>query len=87
MYPARGAEEVIRIYRSDLIRKAGHKLSFDLYDESMERFLQKHYAYAASSVASELHRQHCYRVAFNDDSKHPRIIAILEEVTCSPSLD
>jgi len=79
-YPAKGQEMTICIYRSAMIRKTGHKLTFDLYDESSSSFVQKFHAYAEGGVAAELHRQHCYRVRFNDDPKHPVIMEILEEV-------
>jgi ribonuclease HI len=79
-YPARGQEAIIRIYRSGMIRKTGHKLTFDLYDESAAAFIQKYYAYSEAEIAGELHRQHCYRVRFNDNPKHPLILEIIEEI-------
>jgi ribonuclease HI len=80
MYVAKGQEVTIRIYRSAMIRKTGHKLTFDLYEESSASYVEKCHAYAEASVAAELHRQHCYRVRFNDNPKHPLIVEILEEV-------
>ena len=82
LYIARGRDATIRIYRSALIRKTGHKITFDLYDEPSASYSQKCFAYADAQVASELHRQHCYRVSFNNDPKHPFILSILEEVAC-----
>ena len=83
LYVARSRNEIIRIYRSGLIRKTGHKITFDLYDEPSASYSQKCFAYADAHVASELHRQHCYRVSFNNDPKHPIILSILEEVACA----
>jgi hypothetical protein len=80
LYPAKGQEAVIRIYRSGLIRKTGHKLTFDLYDETSTSFVQKCTAYAEANIAGELQRQHCYRVRFNDHPKHPLIEEILGEI-------
>jgi ribonuclease HI len=82
LYAARGKHEIIRIYRSGLIRKTGHKITFDLYDEPSALYSQKCFAYTDAKIASELHRQHCYRVSFNDDPKHPVILSIVEEVDC-----
>jgi ribonuclease HI len=82
LYVATGRGETIRIYRSGLIRKTGHKITFDLYDELSASYSQKCYAYADAHVASELHRQHCYRVSFNSDPKHPMILGVFEEVAC-----
>jgi len=83
LYVARSRDEIIRIYRSGVIRKTGHKITFDLYDEPSASYPQKCYAYTDTHVASELHRQHCYRVSFNNDPKHPIILSILEEVACA----
>ena len=58
-----GKHGIIRIYRSGLIRKTGHKITFDLYDEPTASYSQKCFAYTDVKVASELHRQHCYRVS------------------------
>jgi ribonuclease HI len=80
LYAARGKHEIIRIYRSGLIRKTGHKITFDLYDELSAMYSQKCFAYTDVKIASELHRQHCYRVKFNDDPKHPVILSIIEEM-------
>jgi ribonuclease HI len=82
LYVARGKHEIIRIYRSGLIRKTGHKITFDLYDEPSASYTQKCFAYADANVASELHRQHCYRVSFNNDPRYPIIQSIVEEVDC-----
>jgi hypothetical protein len=65
-----------------LIRKTGHKITFDLYDEPSASYSQKCFAYTDAHVASQLHRQHCYRVSFDNDPKHPIILSILEEVAC-----
>jgi ribonuclease HI len=83
LYNARGSDETIRVYRSGIIRKTGHKITFDLYDESLASFVQKHHAYAEANIAADLHRQHCYRVTFNNDPNHPKILAILDELPCA----
>ena len=82
LYVARGRDETIRIYRSALIGRTGHKITFDLYDEPSASFSQKCFAYTVAHLASQLHRQHCYRVSFCNDPKHRIILSILEEVAC-----
>jgi hypothetical protein len=36
--------------------------------------------FASTALAAELHRQHGYRVRFNDNSQYPQILEIVEEV-------
>jgi hypothetical protein len=38
------------------------------------------HAFASPALAAELHRQHGYRVRFNDEPKYPQILENLEEV-------
>ncbi|MFP5210292.1 MAG: RNase H family protein [Acidobacteriota bacterium] len=77
MYPADGGEATIRVYRTELIGKTANKISFTLLDESTGIYARKFFAYASPPIAGELHRQHCYRVRFNSNPRHPQI----EELT------
>ena len=83
MYVARGGTETIRIYRSGIIGKKSHKITFDRYDENAARYAEKCYAYAEIDMVSRLHRQHCYRVKFNNVPKHPMIEEVIEEIACA----
>ena len=83
MYPAKGGVETIRIYRSGMIGKKSHKITFDLYNENAARYAEKCYAYAEIDMVSQLHRQHCYRVRFNNVPKHPMIEEVIEEIACA----
>jgi len=60
-------------------------VTFDVYDE-LGLATSKVPRIREADIAAELHRQHCYRVSFNDDPKHPNILRISEEVACA-SLD
>jgi hypothetical protein len=71
MYVANGQNETIRIYRSGMIRETAHKLTFDLFDKVAGSYIQKCHAYVCADIAGQLHRQHCYRVRFNRDPRHP----------------
>lgn len=82
MYLAQGQFAVIRVYRSALIRKTGHKITFEVVSAETGTYVLKCFAYADASVAAQLHRQHCYRVRFNGDPKSPLIEELLAEVAC-----
>jgi hypothetical protein len=80
LFPAKGQEQVIRIYRSSLIRKTGHRVHFDAFDEPSGEYREKCRAYSTKALVDELHRGHTYRVKFNADAKNPMIVEILEEL-------
>ena len=82
LYPANGQVEIIRVYRSAIIRKADHKIIFDVFDTTAGAYAQKCRAYAYPSIAALLHRQHCYRVRFNCDPGYPLVEEIVEELEC-----
>jgi ribonuclease HI len=83
MYVASGQRATIRVYRSGIIRKTGHKIMFDVFDEDLKSYVQKCHAYARAAIAAQLHRQHCYRVRFNTDPKHPLIEELIDELSCA----
>ena len=78
LFPARGQEAVIRIYRSGLVGRDGHKIYFDLYSEEKQDFSEKFTAYAKPEQAGELHRGHRYRVRFNAEPRCPVIEEAIE---------
>lgn len=82
LYPAQGQFAVIRVYRSSLIRKTGHKITFEVVSPETGAYVLKCFGYADASVTAQLHRQHCYRVRFNADPKNPQIEELLAEVVC-----
>jgi len=45
-----------------------------------QTFVESCYAFATTALAAGLHRQHGYRVRFNDNPKYPQILEIVEEV-------
>jgi ribonuclease HI len=78
IFPAQGQTAVIRVYR-----KGGSKdnqIRFDLLDEINNEFVGSFYAYASDLLTLELHRQHTYRVIFNDNPHKPVIEALIEEI-------
>jgi len=79
LFPARGQEAVIRVYRSGLVGRAGYKIMFEQYAEDKGTFGDKFTAFAATpELAAELHRGHCYRVKFNQEPRNPQIVEIVE---------
>lgn len=83
VYVANGQNETIRIYRSGMIRKTAHKITFDSFDKDTGSYIQKCHAYVCADIAGQLHRQHCYRVRFNRDRRHPMIEELVEELPCA----
>jgi ribonuclease HI len=79
-FPANGQTAIIRPYKKTPMRKDENKIRFDVFSEESGTFVQSCYAYASPSLAAELHRQHGYRVRFNDSPGYPQIVEILGEV-------
>jgi ribonuclease HI len=80
-FPARGQAVVIRPYRKNLLSDTEDKIRFDIFAEDTQTYVESCYAYTTTDLAAELHRQHGYRVQFNDIAKYPQIVEVLEEVT------
>jgi hypothetical protein len=71
---------VIRPYKKTLAGKSENKVRFDVFLEDSGAYSQSCYAFASPALAAELHRQHGYRVRFNDSPNYPQIVEIIEEV-------
>jgi ribonuclease HI len=79
-FPAGGQVALIRPYRKKIMRTGEEKLRFDALSEDGQTYVACFYAFATAEKAAELHRQHGYRVRFNDDPNYPQILECLEEV-------
>jgi len=79
-FPANGQLAVIRPYKKTLAGKSENKVRFDVFSEVTRAYTESCYAFASAVLAAELHRQHGYRVRFNDAPKYPQIIEVVEEV-------
>ena len=62
------------------MKKGENKIRFDVFSETSGTFVESCYAYASPAVAADLHRQHIYKVRFNDDPKYPQVVEIIQEV-------
>lgn len=80
MFPAAGEELIIRVYHTKPLNRDEQKVKFQTYSEEKLDFLEKHIAYADSSIGNALHRQNIYRVKMNDVPQYPRIEEIIEEL-------
>ena len=78
--PRHGQISVIRPYRKAVMKNGENKVRFDVFSEETGAYTASCYAFASPALAAELHRQHGYRVGFNDKPKYPQILEILEEV-------
>jgi len=81
LFPARGQEARIHVYRSGLVKKTDHKIFFNLYSEERQEFVDKFLAYAKPEQAIDLHRGHSYKVRFNENPRYPLIEFVVEEVS------
>ena len=54
-----------------------NKIRFDIFSEDTMTFVESCYAFATPDLTAESHRQHGYRVQFNDNPKYPRIVELL----------
>ena len=79
-FAAKGQPAVIRPYRKNILAKGEEKVRFDIFSEDSQSYVESCYAFALTDLAAELHRQHGYRVRFNDNPQYPQILEIVEEV-------
>lgn len=80
-FPANGQLAVIRPYKKTVLGKSENKVRFDVFSENSGIYTESCFAFATPVIAAELHRQHGYRVRFNDSPRYPQIVEIIEEVT------
>jgi ribonuclease HI len=76
-FPASGQVASIRPYRKNIMRKGENKIRFDTFDA--QGYLKSCYAFAPPELAARLHRQHGYKVQFNDNLEYPQILDIVSE--------
>jgi ribonuclease HI len=80
-FRASGQSAMVRPYRKRKMKNGEWKIRFDVISEDGHRYVESCYAYASPALTlAELHSQNGYRVRFNDNPKHPQIVALLEKV-------
>lgn len=80
LFPAAGQRATVRIYWTGVVGRSENKIKFQLFSDSRGDFFDKYVAYAQPELGALLHRHHAYTVQFNNDSKHPVLTAMLEEI-------
>jgi len=73
LFPARGQECEIRVYKKLSAGKNEYKVTFELADL---KGTVKHFAYIGIEKINELHRTHKYTARFNTDPYHPIILDV-----------
>ena len=72
---------MIRPYRKNIMGGGEEKVRFDVVSEDEQYYIESCYAFTTTALAVELHRQHGYRVRFNDNSDYiHKSWKIIEEV-------
>jgi hypothetical protein len=74
-------------HRSDTAENNEEKIRFDCFCEKSLSYTESCYAFATTDLPAESHRQHGYRVQFNENVKYPQILKIVEEVSQSLQRD
>jgi ribonuclease HI len=80
IFPAKGEEEIIRIYRNRRAGRSEHKIYFTVFSHETGQFRGKAFAFASPEIAIDLHRHYSYRVMFNANPKYPIIERIVEQL-------
>lgn len=83
LFPAHDQTAIIHPYRKNMPLKGENQVRFDLFDEGKNIHIASYYAYTSDLLVGQLHRQHLYRVKFNNIPRYPRIEEIIEEVFLS----
>jgi ribonuclease HI len=81
MFPAANQELVIRIVGSKTVGRTGeNRFVFEVFDDTTNTYISKHFAYCSPVVGCQLHRQRGFRVKVNDNPDYPQILEVMEEV-------
>ncbi len=70
----------MRVYAHTIAGRKDCKVSFTVFSEKENEFVQKHVAYVNAAGRGEIHRHRCYKVRFNDNPNYPvfEILDVLE---------
>src|SRR5262249_54454882 len=79
-FPAAGQVFVIRPYAKKVMHGGENRISFNLFDEALQTYATKSYAFVDPVMSAELHRGNGHRVRFNSDPNYPQIVERIEGV-------
>ena len=77
---AAGQVAVIRPYVKKVMHGGENRISFNIFDEALQTYTGKFYAYAGPVLSAELHRGNGHRVRFNSDPNYPQLAERIESV-------
>ena len=79
-FPAAGQVLVIRPYAKKIMHKGENRISFHIFDEALQTYASKFFAFAGPVLSSELHKGNGHRVRFNSDQNYPQFVERIEAV-------
>ena len=79
-FPAAGQTMIIRPYAKKVMHAGENRISFNIFDEALQTYVSKFYAFAEPVLSAELHRGNGHRVKFNSDPKYPQFVERIEAV-------
>ena len=79
-FPAAGQTIVIRPYAKKIMHGGENRISFNIFDETLQRYTGKFYAFAGPLLSAELHRGNGHRVRVNSDPNYPQLAERIEAV-------
>ena len=68
----------MRVYRSGLVGRQGHKIYFEQYAPDAAKFVGKFHAFTTPELASQLHRGHWYKIRLSSNPNYALIEAVAE---------
>ena len=71
-------------YYKKMMQGGENRISFNIFDEALQIYADKFYAFAVPVLSSELHRGNGHRVRFNSDPKYPQFVERIEAVHPKP---
>lgn len=79
-FPAAGQVVVIRPYAKKIMYKGENRISFHIYEEATQTYVNKFYAFADPVLGAEVHNGNGHRVRFNTDPNYPKLLERIEGV-------
>jgi hypothetical protein len=62
------------------VAKGENKVRFDLLTDDLRSYVESCFAFCSAQIALDLHRQHAYRVRFNNNEQYPQVLELIEEL-------
>ena len=79
-FPAAGHTIIIRPYAKKVMHGGENRISFNIFEEALQTYTGKFYAFAEPVLSAELHRGNGHRVRLNSDLNYPQLIERIESL-------